>query len=210
VAVFERSEVVGIETHRNGVRVRTRDGDIRAGLVVIATGYATAWFRPLVSRFRFYRTYVLATAPLSALERRRIGFGHVMFWDTARPYHYARWTSDDRVLIGGGDRRIRPHQRQRDEFIHATGGLRDDMQQLIPGLRDARFTVAWEGLFAQTPDTLPYIGSHRRYPGHLFALGYGGNGMAFSYLASRLLCEAWGGRHPADLELFKFSRRSAA
>ena len=31
---------------------------------------------------------------------------------------------------------------------------------------------AWEGLFATTPDGLPYIGPHRRYPRQLFALGY--------------------------------------
>ena len=36
--------------------------------------------------------------------------------------------------------------------------------------------VAWEGLFALTPDTLPYIGPHRQYPGHWFALGYGETG----------------------------------
>jgi hypothetical protein len=34
---------------------------------------------------------------------------------------------------------------------------------------------------------LPFIGPHRRYPRHLFALGYGGNGMTFGFLAARLL-----------------------
>jgi glycine/D-amino acid oxidase-like deaminating enzyme len=48
---------------------------------------------------------------------------------------------------------------------------------------------AWEGLFAMTPDGLPYIGQHRRYPRHLFALGYGGNGMTFGFLAARLLVD---------------------
>ena len=57
-----------------------------------------------------------------------------------------------------------------------------------------------------TPDGLPYIGTHRRYPRHLFALGYGGNGMTFGFLAGRLLLDVVRGIRNPDLELFAFSR----
>jgi len=39
---------------------------------------------------------------------------------------------------------------------------------------------------------------HRRYPRHLFALGYGGNGMTFGLLASRLLLESYRGDRSDD------------
>ena len=68
--------------------------------------------------------------------------------------------------------------------------MHDHFVRLLPGARRrARSTSAWEGLFATTPDGLPYIGPHRRYPRHLFALGYGGNGMTFGFLAARLLLD---------------------
>ena len=57
-----------------------------------------------------------------------------------------------------------------------------------------------------TPDGLPYIGPHQRYPNHLFALGYGGNGMTFGFLAARMLLEQWQGVHSADHDLFAFGR----
>ena len=57
-----------------------------------------------------------------------------------------------------------------------------------------------------TPDSLPYIGAHRRYPGHLFALGYGGNGMTFGFLAARMLREQWQGVRSDDHRLFRFGR----
>lgn len=57
-----------------------------------------------------------------------------------------------------------------------------------------------------TPDGLPYIGTHRRYPRHLFALGFGGNGMTFGLLAARLLLERWQGIHSSDHDLFAFGR----
>ena len=202
--IFERSPVSRIRSDGTRVHVESAGGTAVASRVVIATGYATPQFRPLTARFRMYRTYVLATQRLTASERNRIGFGRAMLWDSERPYHYARWTPDGRLLLGGGDRPVGP--RRRDDFRAATRQLRDDFLQLLPGLAPIRIESAWEGLFAQTPDSFPYIGLHRRYPRHLFALGYGGNGMAFSTLAARLLLDHCLGGKPPDLDLFAFSR----
>jgi glycine/D-amino acid oxidase-like deaminating enzyme len=77
---------------------------------------------------------------------------------------------------------------------------------LYPALEDVPLEYAWEGLFATTPDGLPYIGPHRRYGRQLFALGYGGNGMTFGFLASRLLLEWYLGNRSSDHDLFAFSR----
>jgi glycine/D-amino acid oxidase-like deaminating enzyme len=74
-------------------------------------------------------------------------------------------------------------------------------------LADIKVDFAWEGLFAMTPDSLPYIGPHRRYPGHWFAVGYGGNGMTFGFLAARLPLERWHGVKSRDHALFEFDRK---
>ena len=51
-----------IEAGRQGVAssLRTRDGSRRTR-VIIATGYATPYFKPLAARFRLLNTYVVAT-----------------------------------------------------------------------------------------------------------------------------------------------------
>jgi glycine/D-amino acid oxidase-like deaminating enzyme len=204
--IFERSEVTRITRLGDRVRVRTRTGSVEASRVVIATGYATTHFRPLAGRFRLYRTYVLATQPLNDSQRRELGLGKVMVWDTDRPYHYARWTPDNRLLLGGGDRPVRVGERRDTQFTAATRQLRDDFQTRLPALSDIEIHNAWEGLFAMTPDSLPFIGSHQRYPRHFFALGYGGNGMTFGCLAARMLLEQWQGIRSADHRLFRFGR----
>ena len=84
--------------------------------------------------------------------------------------------------------------------------MQDDFLRLYPALADIAIDCRWEGLFATTPDGLPYIGPHRRYPRQLFALGYGGNGMTFGFLASRLLLDWYRGGRSADHALFRFSR----
>jgi glycine/D-amino acid oxidase-like deaminating enzyme len=153
-----------------------------------------------------YRTYVLATEPLSAAQRYRLGLSDIMVWDAERPYHYARWTRDHRLLLGGGDRLVRPRQRRRPMFAAATRELRAYFESQLPALTGVETPMAWEGLFAMTPDSLPYIGPHRRYPRHWFALGYGGNGMTFGFLAARLLLERWQDRVSPDHALFEFGR----
>ena len=204
--VFEQSRVRRIVSERDRVRLWTRDGTVECEQVVIATGYATARFRPLAGRFRMYRTYVLATEPISSRERRELGLSDVMVWDTDRPYHYARWTPDHRLVLGGGDRLVRPGVRGRQQFGTAIAELRAYFETRLPAVSGIKTEFAWEGLFATTSDTLPYIGPHRRYPRHWFALGYGGNGMTFGFLAARLLLERWQREVTPDHALFEFGR----
>jgi glycine/D-amino acid oxidase-like deaminating enzyme len=208
--VFERSKVRRIDRDGEGVIVRTRRGRVRARTVIVATGYATKEFRPLTGRFRMLRTYVVATDRLSAKAARAIGLRDVMVWDTERPYHYARWTPDRRLMLGGADRPHRPGGNRRRAVRVGGAALREYFGRLYPALDGVRSAYVWEGLFATTSDGLPYIGRHRRYPNHLFALGYGGNGMTFGFLAARLLLEQYQGRESADHELFAFNRRKVS
>jgi glycine/D-amino acid oxidase-like deaminating enzyme len=205
-SVYEHSAVNRIVQGRHRVRLHTPTGSVTADRVVIATGYATRHFRPLAGRFRMWRTYVAATEPVMPAQRSELGLGDVMVWDTHRPYHYARWTADHRLLFGGADRRVRPGSRRDYAFSAATRDLRRHFEAVWPGLAGIETEFIWEGLFALTPDALPYIGPHRRYPRHWFALGYGGNGLTFASLAARLLLELWRGGGSDDQTLFGFSR----
>jgi glycine/D-amino acid oxidase-like deaminating enzyme len=208
--LFTRSKVVRIrqagDRTDGSVRVELERGSIRARRVVIATGYATADFKPLAGRFRMFNTYVVATRPLTPRERRATRLSNVMLWDTERPYHYARWTPDHRLIFGGQDRPQTPGRRRTAALRSTTNALLEELGEFYPTLRGIDADYAWEGLFATTPDGLPYIGAHRRYPNHLFALGYGGNGITFGFLAAQVLTRALHDRSLPDDELFAFNR----
>ena len=205
-AIYERSRVRRIQQRPHGVRLHTERGTIDAAQVVIATGYATRDFRPLAGRFRMRHTFVLATHPLERRDRLNLGLGPVMLWDTERPYHYVRWTPDHRLLLGGADRPSRRGALLTKVFDEGVRDLRAYFETHLPALADIGIDYAWEGLFAVTPDSLPYIGPHRRYPRHAFALGYGGNGMTFAWMAAQILLEQWKGIASSDHELFRFGR----
>ena len=204
--IFERSSVTAIEKESAGVRVRTSSGSVSAAMVIVATGYATPAFRPLGGQFRMKHTYVVASAPIDALTRRERRLKDVMMWDVERPYHYARWTRDRRILLGGGDVNRTSDSRRRKMFTRRCRALHHHFERIMPGLRGIPIEYRWEGLFAMTPDGLPYIGPHPRYERHLFALGYGGNGMTLGFLGARFLVEMFEGRHSPDHALFAFDR----
>jgi glycine/D-amino acid oxidase-like deaminating enzyme len=204
--IFEHSQARRVKVSKTGVEVRTSGGTISAARVVVATGYATREFRQLVGRFRLTDTYVLATRRLKGHRWRR-----VMAWDTDRPYHYLRWTDDGRLLVGGEDTKHRSSKGSRQRIAQARERLSEHLAEIYPQLGDERPDYAWEGLFAETRDGLPYIGEHSRYPKHLFALGYGGNGMTASYLAAKTLVNLYQGRDKArtgqqTAKLFAFNR----
>ena len=204
--VCEHSPVRRVTGSRDGVRIALDRGEVRAAWAVIATGYATAEFKPLAGRFRMSNTYVIATPRLGATTRRDMGLGDVMFWDTENPYHYARWAPDRRLLFGGEDEARVPRRARPSALAHHAGRLMKDLIGLYPALDGMAADYAWEGLFATTPDGLPYIGAHRRYPRQLFALGYGGNGMTFGYLAAQILVRAAQGAMSGEDRFFGFGR----
>jgi glycine/D-amino acid oxidase-like deaminating enzyme len=204
--LFEHSPVKRISGGRTGVRISLEDGEVRADWAIVATGYATPAFRPLAGRFRMTNTYVIATAPIPAATKRRMGLGPVMLWDTSDPYHYARWTPDGRLLLGGEDEpRTRVRDRRESLKNHASS-LNSHLVSLFPALDGMTPQYAWEGLFATTPDGLPYIGTHRRYPRQLFALGYGGNGMTFGYMAAEILRRFITGKETDEDRFYGFRR----
>ena len=205
--IFERSVARSITTSERGVEVRTSRGLVRARTIVVATGYATPEFRGLVGRFKVKDTFVVATGRVPPRLRK----APVMAWDTSRPYHYLRWTDDGRLLVGGDDIVHRSTKHASKRIASARVRLREYLAQVHPDLADVKVEYSWEGLFAETPDGLPYIGAHSRYPRHLFALGYGGNGMTASFLAGQTLVDLYqrGEKRrklPRSAVLFAFQR----
>ena len=170
--------------------------------VVIATGYARRnsgrWPDvPVVD------TYVVATPPLDRAARAAIGLRDVMLWTPSGPIttHGGRTTiasCSAATIDRTSGRRRRPRSSAGSRRCWRSG-------RLFP--RPAAWLRLRLGsLFATTPDGLPYIGTHRRYPRHLFALGYGGNGMTFGFLAAQIIERLFRGKAPPEDALFRLGR----
>ena len=130
-----------------------------------------------------------------------------MIWESERPYLYLRTTVDSRIVAGGEDVDF-VDEVERDRLLATKAKtLTRKVRKLLPHVK-WKLTAAWTGTFGESKDGLPYIGAHRRFPGALFALGYGGNGITFAAMASRIIPALISGKKDGDARLFSFGRRS--
>jgi glycine/D-amino acid oxidase-like deaminating enzyme len=201
--VYDRTRVTAYTSTKDGVDLRTDSGvRIRARRVVFATGYETPEFldRKIV---RLHSTFALATAPVAHFD----GWGEdrCLIWETARPYFYARTTGDGRAVIGGADRPFATAHNRNRLLARQTARLEAHFARLFPAI-PCDVDWRWGGTFGETRDGLPYIGSVPQFPHGYFALGYGGNGITFSWIAANLLLDRFLERRNRDAELFEFER----
>ena len=100
---FEQSPVKKVRFTRKYVDVITAHGTIRTGHVVVATGSATAEFKPLRRHFKRRETYLALTEPVPAAVRKQLGDPDVVLSDARTPRASDPLDAGDRLLIGGAD-----------------------------------------------------------------------------------------------------------
>jgi len=194
--LFAASRVVRVRAGRKAVEARTERGTVRSARVVFATGHAPPEIRALARHIDVRETFAVATPPLPAKVRRETGRTPLVLRDASDPPHLLRWTSDGRLLFGGADaERVAARQREK-LLVQRTGQLMYELSLLYPAISGLPAEYGWSAPLALTADGLPYIGTHRNFPRHLFGLGFGRNGAGLSFLAARLLLR----QHTGDVE----------
>ena len=204
--IFERSAVTKVRWAGNDVEILLDSGTIRAGTVVIATGSATAEFKALRRHFKRRETYLALTEPLPAAMRRQLGDSSVAIRDTRVPPRRLRWTPDDRLLLSGGDQPETPARTRDAVSVQRTGQLMYDLLTMYPVISGLKPEYGWEASYGETPDGLMYIGPHRNYPRHLFALGATPHSSTGAFVSARILLRALQGRAEKGDEVFGWPR----
>jgi hypothetical protein len=112
-------------------------GLIKAGSVIVATGTATAEFRPLRRHFKMREVYHALTEPMPAAIRKQVGDRSVTVKDPAGLGRRVVWTPDSRLLVLGGDQDETAERRRPDVLVQRTGQLMYEALTIpaIAGLR---------------------------------------------------------------------------
>ena len=192
VALYESTPVRSVEQSgpSGPVVVSTPNGRVRAGKVVLATNAWSHQFPQLATRQVPVWTYIVLTEPLTDAQLATIGWrGREGVEDFRNLVHYYRLTADNRLLIGGRDVGLgdgRAMGFDSDEAVWA--GLRQDVRDLFPGLRDVRFSHAWGGPVSAALDMFPVIG--RLEGGRvLYSFGCVGHGVSTTHLNGQTLAD---------------------
>lgn len=194
-------EATAIEDSADEVTVATKDGPtITARHVVLATGYELVDIVPAAAH-RIISTWAIATRP----QPQKLWPGAAFIWEASDPYLYIRATADGRVICGGEDEDFVDKTRRDDLIADKSARIAEKLGRLFPHL-DVKPEFAWTGSFGTTSTGLPYIGAIPRHPRIHAVMGYGGNGITFSRIASEIISASIKGIADTDAELFAFNR----
>jgi glycine/D-amino acid oxidase-like deaminating enzyme len=192
-------EVTALASGTSSVVAETKGGPtITAKQVVLTTGYELLDMVP-ADTHSIISTYAMATKP----QKGRLWPGAAFIWEASDPYLYMRATVDGRVICGGEDEDFVDEETRDGLLATKTRTIATKLKRLFPDL-DTTAEFAWTGCFGTTTTGLPYIGELPGHPGIFAVLGFGGNGITFSQIASEIMATTIAGRKDTDAKLFAF------
>lgn len=186
--IFEQSPISKITFTRRYADVFTPVGPLRVARIVVSTGVPTPQlFKSLRRHFWFKSAYCALTEPVPAKIRAMLGQRQLVVRDSVDPSHVVRWVDDERLLVCGADAETVGARLREQTIVQRTGQLMYELSTMYPDISGLMPAYGWESPYALTAEGLPYIGTHRNFPFHLFAFGDSSPGVTGAYLASRIL-----------------------
>jgi glycine/D-amino acid oxidase-like deaminating enzyme len=190
VLVYENTPVLEVSRDDRKVTLATPGGRVRADKVVMATNAWSIFFKQLKRKQVPVWTHIVLTEPLQEEHFQEIGWHNRQGIEDARNLvHYYRLTKDNRLVMGGRDvSTTYGKNMERDENPNIFGGLKEDVAQLFPALKDIRYTHEWGGPVSVPLDMAPAIG----YAGDkqiLYSLGTVGHGVSMTHLNGKTVAD---------------------
>ncbi|MBA4144404.1 MAG: FAD-binding oxidoreductase [Cytophaga sp.] len=202
LTVFDTTEIEKWSESKSGVELKTTERKvIRAKKLIVCAGYESGNYLNKKVEIR-NSTYAIISKPLPGDQ---FWYKDSLIWETAVPYLYMRSTLDHRLLVGGRDDSFyNPDKRDR-RLERKALELENDFKKKFPAI-PFQTDFAWAGTFCGTKDGLPYIGTPSPFSNTYFALGFGGNGITFSLMASEIIRDLLESKRNSDASLFSFDR----
>ncbi|MBW2432115.1 MAG: FAD-dependent oxidoreductase, partial [Deltaproteobacteria bacterium] len=183
IEIYERTPVTEVSRGPQKIMLSTPEGKVRAEKVVFATNAWSHFFPKLKSKQIPVWTHVVITEPLTDAQYRSIGWQNRQGIEDARNLvHYYRLTADNRIVMGGRDVSVsKGFDMDRDHNEKIFQGLRNDVIEIFPALKNINFSDAWGGPVSVPIDMAPaigYLGDKRV----VYSLGCVGHGVSLTHL----------------------------
>ena len=206
VRIFENTQIEEIVPKYNKVECVTNNFfHIEANSVIVTCGIQSLKIIPLP--VELYQKFTVVTKPLPKLKEANIRF---CAKDTVEPYHNVRFTPSGRIIFSGEDLKINDRKLD-DKYLRLVA--KDRYKKLSNILfktfnltEQADIDYCFNGVYANTKDTLPVIDELPNMPNCFCNLCLGTNGILYSVIGANILKDAVKGFYTKDMYLFKMNR----
>lgn len=196
--LHEGARVSAVVPTREGVVVHVGDATVRADHVVICTGaYTGALTAPEPPDARPVHTYMRASEPLT--EATASAFGGEELFLSAPGLGMAYWrVHDRRLLFGGLDIGGLTPGAAADALPRAHRGVDRLLHRLLPAAAEFPASYRWGGAMHVTPTEVPHLARCATSDRVVYAVGFGGSGVALTLNAGPLVRDLVLGPTTAD------------
>lgn len=200
--VFDRTNITSIQNQKSKSIAHTENKfTITAEHIIHCSGYeSTETLTEKVVDLK--STFVIASENLEVLPT---SFKNAIFWDTSSPYLYFRVTTDNRIIMGGGDEDFKDAKKRDKLLPKKEQYLLRHFKKKFPNI-NFKIDYSWAGTFGETKDGLPYFGKPDPNKNEHYVLGFGGNGITFSVIGMNSIMDSINNKKNQDLEYYRFGR----
>ncbi len=196
--VYSPVEVVEAASDPDGVTLLTDAGHaVRARTVVFCCGYEFPKGVPTPGA-SVISTWALASKPR---QRCPAWLRDTLVWEASDPYLYVRMGGDGRLIVGGEDEDSPDAHADRAKLKRKCETISAKLKALLP---EVEFEVdySWAGAFGESATGLPSIAPVPDMDHAWAVMGFGGNGITYSVIASQVVSAAIRGGADADADLY--------
>jgi len=204
--VFERTLVTRTRFTRKDATVFFDGGRIVTRGIVVATGEPGALFGQLRRHVHRQEGFAVATHALPAAMRREVGAVASLLTEAGPAPHWMRWLPDDRLLFAGAVGVPVPPRLLDNALVQRTAQLMYELSVRYPAISGLPAAWGWNLAIVSTPDGLPWIGAHRNYPHHFFAMAFGWHGDGLAWWAAKAAARHFRKEPKREDEAFGFVR----
>ena len=197
--VYSPVEVVEAASDPDGVTLLTDAGhSVRARTVVFCCGYEFPKGVPTPGA-KVISTWALASKPR---QRCPAWLKETLVWEASDPYLYFRMGGDGRLIIGGEDEASPDAHADKAKLKRKCATISAKLKALMP---EVEFEVdySWSGAFGESATGLPSIAPVPDMDHAWAVMGFGGNGITYSVIASQVVSAAIRGGVDRDADLYE-------
>jgi glycine/D-amino acid oxidase-like deaminating enzyme len=197
--VYSKVEALKVLPDPDGVTLMTDAGHaVRARKVVFCCGYEFPKGVPTPGA-KVISTWALATKPRTPCPA---WLKDMLVWEASDPYLYFRRGGDGRLIVGGEDEADPLAHDDKVKLKAKCETIAAKLKRLMPQL-EFEIDYSWAGAFGESATGLPSIGPVEGMDHCWAVMGFGGNGITYSVIASQIVAvEVRGGSDP-DAGLYR-------